>query len=109
MIENTMDELWERSVEVSKMEEVQLWKKIIKLQEELGELSAEYLLEVGYKSNKYKASVDDIKEHRNEEAIDCLITIFDILQNMGLTKEEIVAIANKKISVWETNCKNKNV
>lgn len=74
--------------------------KLIKLQEELGELSAEFLKSEGYKKTDETAA--DIYEHEKEEAVDVFLMAADILRSYRMTEEEERVITTKKLEKWKT-------
>ena len=70
----------------------------LKLNEEVGELSAEILKLVGYKRSGLNK--DEIRKEILKESVDCLIMVFDIMSFMGFTKQEIVEMSEEKINKW---------
>jgi len=78
-----------------------LIERVCKLQEEVGELSAEALKQIGYK--KSDLSQEEIRKNILLETVDCLIMTMDILSTQGFSKEEIVDIAESQISKWIKN------
>jgi len=81
--------------------------KLLKLSEEVGELSSLWL---AYKacSNRSKSSLDQLQSKGGfaimEEALDVLLVILDIIVNLkkelGISDEEIIKIFNSKTDKW---------
>lgn len=74
-------------------------KKIIKIMEELGELSEGYL-----KLTKYKFTTDteqEIKDNLREETADLFIMIMLIANDLGISMEELQAEICVKIAKWK--------
>jgi hypothetical protein len=90
---------------VSELEGYGLIERVCKLQEEVGELSAETLKLIGFKNSNL--SEQDIKRNILLEAVDCLIMSMDILSTQGFTKDEIIKMADSQISKWVSNLKTK--
>ena len=103
IIEPVMDQVFDLVKKVSFLEKEGLVERGLKLGEEYGELSAEILKFVGYKKNS--ESKDEIKNKILLESTDCLIMIFDIMNQMNFTKEEICNMADKQINKWTNNIK----
>jgi len=75
-----------------------LSERVVKLQEEVGELSAEVLKLRGFK--KSDLSKDEIRNNILLETVDCLIMSMDILSHEKFQKKEIIEIADKQIEKW---------
>ena len=90
---------------VSELEGYGLIERVCKLQEEVGELSAETLKLIGFKNS----NLTEIEIRRNIllEGVDCLIMSMDILSTQGYTKDEIIKMADSQISKWVSNLKTK--
>ncbi len=73
-------------------------EKGLKLNEEVGELSAELLKLVGYKYTTDSHEV--IMEKALLESVDSLIMIFDLMIDLGFTKEQIVDMSEQQIKKW---------
>lgn len=103
-----IDQLFKQVSEVRKLEadDVSGLHKLSKLMEEAGELSAELLKEDGYKFSK--DSLETVRLNQKQEAVDCLIQIFDLLQFLKLDSEEILKIGSKKVKKWEKNVQKRN-
>ncbi len=72
--------------------------KGLKLNEEVGELSAEILKLIKY---KYHTDTEEqIRQNLLEEAADSIIQVFDILADLKYTKEELIEASEKKIDKW---------
>jgi hypothetical protein len=99
--EPLIDYVYDLVTNASKYEKHGLLERGLKLGEEYGELSAEILKLIEYKrSNESK---EKIKENILLESTDCLIMIFDIMTNMGFTKEQICDMAEHQVNKWLTN------
>jgi hypothetical protein len=100
-LEPLIDYVYELVNKASKYESTGLLERGLKLGEEYGELSAEILKLKGYK----KTTEDESRIHYNIllESTDCLIMIFDIMSEMGFTKEQICNIAEKQVNKWLKN------
>lgn len=72
--------------------------KIIKMQEELGELAAGFLKRIGYK--KTDESTIDIENNIKEEMVDLFIMVVATMQNQGMTHEEILNLIPNKLKKW---------
>lgn len=100
-LEPLIDYVYDLVSKASKFEKNGLIEKGLKLGEEYGELSAEILKYTEYK--RTTENKDSIKENILLESTDCLIMIFDIMSNMGFTKEQICDMAEKQVNKWITN------
>lgn len=99
--EPLIDYIYELVINASKFESPGLLERGLKLGEEYGELSAEILKLVNYKrSNESK---EKIKENILLESTDCLIMIFDIMSQMGFTREQICDMAENQVNKWIKN------
>jgi hypothetical protein len=90
---------------VSELEGYGLIERVCKLQEEVGELSAETLKLIGFKNSNLAES--EIRRNILLEGVDCLIMSMDILSTQGYTKDEIIKMADSQISKWVSNLKTK--
>ena len=97
-IEPIIDNVFNLVKKASHYEKPGLVERVLKLGEEYGELSAEILKLSGYKRNSL--TKDTIKYNILLESTDCLIMVFDIMIEMGFSKEEISNMANKQVSKW---------
>lgn len=97
------DYIYELIQNVSELEGYGLIERVCKLQEEVGELSAETLKMIGFKNSNL--SQEEIKQNILLESVDCLIMSMDILSTQGYTKDEIVKMANSQINKWVNNLK----
>lgn len=102
MKKQSIDLIYDLVSEVSSLrdslEKSDISKKGLKLNEEVGELSAEILKLVDYKY--HNDNKETIRQHLLEEAVDSLIMIFDILVDQKYNKEEIVQAGKDKIQKW---------
>jgi hypothetical protein len=90
--------IYELVKQTSSAENGSIVEKGLKLNEEVGELSAELLKIVGYKHTT--DSHDVIMEKALLESVDSLIMIFDIMIKLGFTKDQIVEMAEKQVNKW---------
>lgn len=72
--------------------------KIMKLQEELGELATDHLKLIGYKVSDDKPKA--VKKNMKEEVVDLFIMTLCVGENLGMTKDDFLNIAAKKIKKW---------
>jgi hypothetical protein len=107
--ENSLDDsedfdyIYELIQSVSKLEGYGLLERVCKLQEEVGELSAEALKSIGFKYSTLEQS--EIRKNILLEAVDCLIMSMDILANQEFSKIEIIRMADSQIDKWLSNLK----
>lgn len=99
------DYIYELIQSVSKLEGYGLLERVCKLQEEVGELSAEALKSIGFKYSTLEQS--EIRKNILLEAVDCLIMSMDILANQEFSKIEIIRMADSQIDKWLSNLKTK--
>jgi hypothetical protein len=99
------DYIYELIQNVSKLEGYGLLERVCKLQEEVGELSAETLKSIGFKYSTLEQS--EIRKNILLEAVDCLIMSMDILANQEFSKIEIIRMADSQIDKWLSNLKTK--
>ena len=99
------DYIYELIQNVSKLEGYGLLERVCKLQEEVGELSAEVLKSIGFKYSTLEQS--EIRRNILLEAVDCLIMSMDILANQEFSKNEIIRMADSQIDKWLSNLKTK--
>ena len=100
-VEPLIDYVFDLVTNASQYEEKGLLERGLKLGEEYGELSAEILKLAGYKRSK--ETKEEINNNILLESTDCLIMIFDIMTQMGFTKEQICEMAEKQINKWLKN------
>jgi hypothetical protein len=97
------DYIYELIQNVSELEGYGLIERVCKLQEEVGELSAETLKMIGFKNSNL--TKEQIKENILLESVDCLIMSMDILSTQGYSKDEIIKMADSQINKWVNNLK----
>ena len=97
------DYIYELIQNVSELEGYGLIERVCKLQEEVGELSAETLKIIGFKNSNL--TKEQIKENILLESVDCLIMSMDILSTQGYSKDEIIKMADSQINKWINNLK----
>jgi hypothetical protein len=93
-----LDYIFDLVKNVSSAQVYGLSERVVKLQEEVGELSAEVLKLRGFK--KSDLSKDEIRNNILLETVDCLIMSMDILSHEKFQKKEIIEIADKQIEKW---------
>jgi hypothetical protein len=97
--QSTIDYIYNLVGNVSPLEKSNdISKKGLKLNEEVGELSAEILKLVDYKY--HTDTTEEIRKNLLYESADSLIQVFDILVSLNYTKEELVEASEKKINEW---------
>jgi len=104
-ITEDFDYIYDLIQNVSELEGYGLIERVCKLQEEVGELSAETLKMIGFKNSNL--TQEQIKQNILLESVDCLIMSMDILSTQGYTKNEIVKMADSQINKWVNNLKTK--
>jgi len=83
--------------------------RVIKLQEEVGEVASGYGTYSGYKFPKKSTSQESALDNIKEECIDSLIVILDILtKDFQLDAVDIHRKFAEKCQAWEEVVKNKN-
>lgn len=96
-----MNNLWEKILRLSEQENGDLAKRFVKLTEEVGEFSAAFLEEDGFKIQKTSKTKEELREHVLEEGVDTIIMVLDIFANKGFSSEEITNMMEKKLISWE--------
>jgi len=72
-------------------------QQIIKLMEEIGEMSQAFLICDGAPSCQYRdSSIEDVRE----EALDAILVLFSILYALDTEEDEVQAILRKKLIKW---------
>lgn len=104
----SIDHIYNLVNKISRLEDrSDLCKRGLKLNEEVGELSAEILKLDGYKYSS--DSKDEIRKNLLLEASDSIIQIFDILVGLEYSRDEISQACEEKINKWLSQIKkNKN-
>ena len=97
-LEYDFNYIYELVKQTASEEKGSLVEKGLKLNEEVGELSAELLKLVEYKHTR--ESKEQIMQNALLESVDSLIMVFDIMIKLGLSKDEIVETAEKQINKW---------
>lgn len=100
-LEPLIDYVYDLVNNASKYENPGLLERGLKLGEEYGELSAEILKLIGYKRTNESKEV--IEKNILLESTDCLIMIFDIMSQMGFTKEQICDMSESQVNKWMKN------
>lgn len=101
ILEPLIDYVFDLVSNASKFENPGIIERGLKLGEEYGELSAEILKLVDYK--KTNQNKETIKNNILLESTDCLIMIFDIMNQMGFKKEDICEMAENQVNKWIKN------
>ena len=73
--------------------------KIVKLQEEVGEIAAAHLKEIGFKS-RFGKTLEEVRNNKKEEYADTLLVIYDIILSDGFTFDEIKEELHRGIDKW---------
>lgn len=95
----SIDYIYDLVCKVSPLEKSNnISSKGLKLNEEVGELSAEILKFINYKH--HNDTEEQIRQNLLEEAADSIIQIFDILADFKYTKEELIEASERKIDKW---------
>ena len=101
MAKNFIDfELIEKLSAKDSLETVPMSNKIIKAQEEMGELSAAFLKFIGSK-NVSASQNNKGKDDVLEEACDVINVVIDIINNLDYTDLEVREMFSKKLAKWE--------
>jgi len=74
--------------------------KLVKLQEEVGEIAAAHLKELNFKSRGAGISTKAVRDNKKEEYADALIVIYDMILADGFTFEEIKEELHKGVDKW---------
>jgi hypothetical protein len=93
-----LDYIFDLIKNVTSMQGYGLTERVIKLQEEVGELSAEVLKLKGFKNSDL--SKEEIKNNILLETVDCLIMTMDILNYGKFQKKDIIEVADRQIEKW---------
>lgn len=94
-----MNELYDKIIKISQEQEGKtLLEMILKCSEELGELSQAVLSYTGACGCSHKnLTLDNVKE----EVVDVFVVITAIIAKVGLSKEEVIGIAENKLIKWQ--------
>jgi len=99
MMKYNLEEALDAVFALQQKEGANLSDHIIKLQEEVGEISESYLLTTGYKLPK--RPLDQEVMHLTEEAVDAIIVAMAILCANGASKLHVEHLLKQKIDKWE--------
>lgn len=84
--------------------------RIIKAQEEVGEMAAGYGTFSGYKMPKKETTKPQALQNVKEECVDAMIVILDILtRDFGMRAEEIDEVFQKGCEAWENVIRRKQL
>ena len=97
----TIDNIWDKAIELSHKETGTILHKTTKLNEEVGELNAAVLLKDGYKFNKHNLSESQINQNIIDEAADTLLVLIDLIDKAGFTKDDLIKSVSKGLGNWE--------
>lgn len=92
-------ELINRIFKVAATEPKSREQLIIKLMEEVGEVSQAHLSTVKASGSQYKELTD---EDFQEELVDTILVTLTLLKKTGITNEELISLLTKKINKWES-------
>jgi len=106
---NTFENLFDYIIEQDGLDKRPLPMKIIKLQEEMGELAESFLLEDGYKFNKENLSQKEIRINTEEEVCDIFIMAICIANELKMDKQKFVDIVHRKLDKWAEKIKAKKL
>lgn len=98
-LNDVFDSVKQVSIIAQKKKEIPLPTLMCKVTEEAGELAAEVLRLVGHKKSKQTKEVT-IKKIKSE-GVDVMLALFDVLNNVDITKEEILKLSTKAINKWK--------
>ncbi len=79
---------------------------LLKLMEEVGELSCDIL-----KLKQYKVNTENKKDiliNAKEEVVDCFTMLINIAEKLEISDEDLVKIFGKKLKKWNKNHLNEN-
>lgn len=79
---------------------------LLKLMEEVGELSCDILKMKQYKVNNEKK--EDVLINAKEEVIDCFTMLINIAENLEISDKDMTKIFAKKLKKWDKSHLNKN-
>ena len=85
--------------EVSSKERKTLLEQAVKLQEEVGELSAAILVRMKLKGST--KTTEEAADHVLEESCDCMLMIMSIMKKNDFTIEQIEDMLAKKLVKWK--------
>lgn len=93
----------ERIIKLSKKENKTNEQMLLKLSEEVGEVSQAYLSMAHASGSDYK---DKNEKDYQEELVDSLMMISTLLVKSGISKEELLNLLEKKCNKWESKQNN---
>jgi hypothetical protein len=96
------EKIFHKMHELNKKEQKNIIEKNAKLNEEVGELSAELLKMCGLKGSKGK-TLAEIKYEALLECADCFLMIMAICDDLGYDAEEFLAGCAQKMVKYEHN------
>lgn len=78
----------------------QLYRKVMKMQEESGEAAAAFLAFDGSPNVSASAITDDPRDALFEESVDTVLCALDVIVSLGYSDEEIQAMFDSKLAKW---------
>lgn len=74
--------------------------KLVKLQEEIGEIAAAHLKQMRFKPFNTGETIEDVRANKKEEYADALLVLLDLILVDGFTFEEIEEEMHKGVEKW---------
>lgn len=78
----------------------QMYRKVMKMQEEAGEAAAAFLHYDGSPNVSATAVTDDPRDALFEESVDTVLCALDVIVSLGYSDEEIQAKFDIKLAKW---------
>lgn len=101
-MKNDMNSIFKRILSISKNDTKSALEKCVKIQEEVGELSAEVLKLRGKKGAK-GLNKSQIKENLLEECCDVIIITYSLMHKLKFNKERIHKAFHRKLNKAKSN------
>lgn len=102
-----MEKILNKITQISKYDRKTPFEKCVKIQEEVGELSAEFLKLRGKKGAK-GLSQKSIRINILEECCDIIIITYSLMKSAKYSNESIKKAFNRKLEKAETNLRKRN-
>jgi hypothetical protein len=80
----------------------QMYRKVMKMQEEAGEAAAAFLEFDGSPNVSASAKSDDPRHDLFEESVDTILCGMDVIVSLGYSDEEIEAEFDRKLAKWKS-------
>ncbi len=103
--EDNMEKIFKRAQDIGKNTKATIERRIVKMNEELGEFCEAHLESVDFKEND--KSKEELREHLLEEGCDVFLMSLDLLIKAGFDLKEIIPMAQKKLDKWESQINKK--